>query len=173
MHRPDDGPELAALGRRYLADTAPYRGDAPYFVDKMPNNFRHLGLIAAMLPEAILVDSRRHPMACRFSIYKQNFARGQVFGYGLDTLAVYYRNYVAMMRHWQSVLPGRVHRVVYERMVDDTDRVVRTASAEQVRQPIYQSAKSHWRQYESHLAPLASGLGDVLEVWEDSVVELP
>ena len=93
MHRPDDGPELAALGPRYLADTAPYRGDAPYFVDKMPNNFRHLGLIAAMLPEAILVDSRRHPMACRFSIYKQNFARGQVFGYGLcrDDLAVYYR----------------------------------------------------------------------------------
>ena len=111
-------PELAALGRRYLADTEPYRGDAPYFVDKMPNNFRYLGLIAAMLPEAIFVHSRRHPMVCCFSIYKQNFARGQVFGYGLDTLAVYYRNYVAMMRHWQSVLPGRVHRVVYERMVD-------------------------------------------------------
>ena len=183
--------DLADLGERYLEETAAYRGDAPCFVDKMPNNFLHVGLIAAMLPEAIFVDSRRHPMACGFSIYKQNFARGQVFGYGLDTLAVYYRNYVALMRHWQTVLPGRVHRVIYERLVDDTeretwrllahcdldfepgclrffesDRVVRTASAEQVRQPIYQSAKTHWRQFEARLAPLAEGLGDALVTWD-------
>ena len=183
--------ELAALGDRYLAETASYRGDAAYFVDKMPNNFLHVGLIAAMLPEAIFVDSRRHPMACCFSIYKQNFARGQVFGYGLDTLAAYYRNYAAMMRHWEAVLPDRVHRVIYERMVDDTeyetrrllahcglafepgclrffetDRVVRTASAEQVRQPIYRSAKSHWRRFERQLAPLAEALGDDLRSWE-------
>ena len=157
----------------------------------MPNNFLHLGLIAAMLPQALFVDTRRHPMACCFSIYKQNFARGQVFGYGLDTLAVYYRNYVEMMRHWQAVLPGRVHRVVYERLVDDTEgetrrllahcdlpyesaclrffeteRVVRTASAEQVRQPIYRTAKAHWRQFEAQLAPLAEGLGDVVRSWD-------
>ena len=183
--------DLADLGKRYLVETAAYRADAPYFVDKMPNNFLHIGLIAAMLPQAIFVDSRRHPMACCFSIYKQNFARGQVFGYGLDTLAVYYRNYVDLMRHWQAVLPGRVHRVIYERLVDDTegetrrllahcdlafepgclrffesDRVVRTASAEQVRQPIYRSAKSHWRQFEAQLAPLAEGLGDALSTWD-------
>ena len=183
--------ELAALGERYLAETASYRGDAPFFVDKMPNNFLHLGLIAAMLPNAIFIDSRRHPMACCFSIYKQNFARGQVFGYGLDTLAGYYRNYVDMMRHWQAVLPGRVHRVIYERLVDDTegetrrllahcglpfepgclrffetDRVVRTASAEQVRQPIYRTAKAHWRRFEHQLAPLERALGDVLHAWQ-------
>ncbi|MCY3810805.1 MAG: sulfotransferase [Gammaproteobacteria bacterium] len=183
--------DLADLGERYLEETAAYRGDAAYFVDKMPNNFLHVGLIAAMLPEAIFVDSRRHPMACCFSIYKQNFARGQVFGYGLDTLAVYYRNYLTLMRHWQGVLPGRVHRVIYERLVDDTevetrrllahcdldfepgclrffesDRVVRTASAEQVRQPIYQSGKSQWRQFETQLAPLAQALGDALDTWD-------
>ena len=183
--------DLAALGARYLEETASYRDDAPVFVDKMPNNFLHLGLIATMLPQAVFVDTRRHPMACCFSIYKQNFARGQVFGYGLDTLAVYYRNYVEMMRHWQTVLPGRVHRVVYERLVDDTEgetrrllahcdlpfepaclrffeteRVVRTASAEQVRQPIYRTAKAHWRRFEAQLAPLADGLGDVLHTWD-------
>ena len=98
--------DLADLGERYLEETAAYRGDAPYFVDKMPNNFLHVGLIAAMLPEAIFVDSRRHPMACCFSIYKQNFARGQVFGYGLDSLAVYYRNYLTLM----PPLAGRVAR---------------------------------------------------------------
>ena len=183
--------QLRALGDRYLEETRPYRGDAPVFVDKMPNNFLHLGLIAKMLPEALFVDSRRHPMACCFSIYKQNFARGQVFGYGLDTLAVYYRGYVRLMRHWQKVLPGRVHRVIYERLVDDTegetrrllrhcglpfeagclrfyesDRVVRTASAEQVRQPIYQSAKAHWQRFENELGPLADALGDVLGSWD-------
>ena len=183
--------DLADLGERYLEETAAYRGDAPYFVDKMPNNFLHVGLIAAMLPEAIFVDSRRHPMACCFSIYKQNFARGQVFGYGLDTLAVYYRNYLTLMRHWQAVLPGRVHRLIYEHLVDNTegetrrllahcdlpfepgclrffesDRVVRTASAEQVRQPIYQSGKSQWRQFETQLAPLAEALGDALNTWD-------
>lgn len=180
-----------ALGRRYLAETAAYRGDAPWFVDKMPNNFLHIGLIACMLPQAVFVDTRRHPLACAFSIYKQNFARGQAFGYGFDSLAAYYRNYVAMMAHWEEALPGRVHRVVYERMVDhtegetrrllrhcgldfepaclrffETDRVVRTASAEQVRQPIYSDAKTHWRAFERHLEPLAEALGEVMETWE-------
>ena len=190
--------DLAALGERYLEETSAYRGDAAYFVDKMPNNFLHVGLIAAMLPDAIFVDSRRHPLACCFSIYKQNFARGQVFGYGLDSLAVYYRNYVTLMRHWQVVLPGRVHRVIYERLVDDTDgetrrllahcdlpfepgclrffesdRVVRTASAQQVRQPIYQGAKSQWRQFETQLAPLAEALGDALDTWDAHEGDIP
>ena len=183
---------FAALGRRYLEETEPYHGNAPHFVDKMPNNFMHVGLIACMLPNAVFVDTRRHPLGCCFSIYKQNFARGQTFGYDLETLAAYYRNYVGVMEHWDAVLPGRVHRVVYERLVDDTEgetrrllehcglpfeeaclrfheteRVVRTASAEQVRRPIYRDAKTHWRAYEGYLGPLVEGLGDVLENWAD------
>ncbi len=184
--------QFAALGRRYLAETEPYHGNAPHFVDKMPNNFMHVGLIACMLPNAVFVDTRRHPLGCCFSIYKQNFARGQTFGYDLETVATYYRNYVDVMAHWDRVLPGRVHRVVYERVVDDTEgetrrlldhcglpfeeaclrfheteRVVRTASAEQVRRPIYREAKTHWRAYEAHLAPLKAELGEVLERWAD------
>ena len=185
--------DLRNLGNRYLAETASHRGDAPYFVDKMPNNFLHVGLIACMLPQALFVDTRRHPLGCGLSIYKQNFARGQSFSYRLDTLAAYYAGYLEMMRHWQDLLPGRVHRVIYERMVDDTeaetrqllahcglpfedsclrffetDRVVRTASAEQVRQPIYTTAKEHWQAYEPHLAPFASALGDALQTWDRS-----
>lgn len=183
--------DLRALGDRYLAETASHRGDAPYFVDKMPNNFLHVGLIACMLPQARFVDTRRHPLGCALSIYKQNFARGQSFSYRLDTLAAYYRGYLEMMRHWQGVLPGRIHRVIYERMVDDTeaetrrllahcdlpfeesclrffetDRVVRTASAEQVRQPIYTDAKEHWQAFRPQLAPLESALGNALETWD-------
>ncbi|MYE83904.1 MAG: tetratricopeptide repeat protein [Gammaproteobacteria bacterium] len=182
---------FADLGRRYLEETEPYHGGAPYFVDKMPNNFMHVGLIARMLPDAVFVDTRRHPLGCCFSIYKQNFARGQTFGYDLGTLAAYYRNYVEVMAHWDAVLPGRVHRVVYERLVDDTEsetrrllahcglpfeeaclrfheteRVVRTASAEQVRRPIYSDAKTHWQAYEAYLGPLKLGLGDILETWD-------
>ena len=183
--------DLRALGDRYLAETASHRGDAPYFVDKMPNNFLHVGLIAGMLPQARFVDTRRHPLGCALSIYKQNFARGQSFSYRLDTLAAYYKGYLEMMRHWQDVLPGRIHRVIYERMVDDTeaetrrlldhcdlpfeesclrffetDRVVRTASAEQVRQPIYTDAKEHWQAFRPQLAPLESALGNALETWD-------
>ena len=185
--------DLRALGSRYLAETASHRGDAPYFVDKMPNNFLHVGLIACMLPQAQFVDTRRHPLGCALSIYKQNFARGQSFSYRLDTLAAYYTGYLEMMRHWQAVLPGRIHRVIYERMVDDTeaetrrllahcglpfeesclrffetDRVVRTASAEQVRQPIYTNAKEHWQAFRSQLAPLESALGNALQTWDTS-----
>ena len=184
--------DFGTLGRRYLEETEPYHGGAPHFVDKMPNNFMHVGLIACMLPDAVFVDTRRHPLGCCFSIYKQNFARGQTFGYDLETLAAYYRNYVDVMAHWDAVLPGRVHRVVYERLVDDTEgetrrllahcglpfeeaclrfheteRVVRTASAEQVRRPIYRDAKTHWQAYEAHLGPLVEGLGEVLESWAD------
>ena len=183
--------ELRALGHRYLTETASHHGNARYFVDKMPNNFLHAGLIACMLPQAVFVDTRRHPLGCAFSIYKQNFARGQTFGYRLDTLAAYYNGYLKMMRHWQEALPCRVHRVIYEHMVDDTeaetrrllehcglpfeesclrffesDRIVRTASAEQVRQPIYTGAKEHWHAFRHHLAPLESALGDAMQTWD-------
>ena len=183
--------EFAALGQRYLDETRPYRGDAPFFVDKMPNNFMHLGLIACMAPGAVFVDARRHPMGCCFSVFKQSFARGQAFGYDLDSLAAYYRGYLDVMAHWDAVLPGRVHRVIYERMVDDaetetralldacglpfetaclrfheTERVVRTASAEQVRRPIYQEAKTQWRAFEAHLGSLKAALGPALDSWQ-------
>lgn len=182
--------ELLELGERYLDETSAYHHGAPFFVDKMPNNFMHLGLIARILPHAVFVDTRRHPMACCFSIFKQHFARGQAFGYDLETLGAYYRAYVAIMAHWDAVMPGRVHRVIYESMVDDTeaeirqllahcglpfepaclrffetDRVVRTASAEQVRQPIYTDAKAQWLPFEPYLDPLKAGLGDVLDNW--------
>ena len=183
--------ELRALGQRYLAETRPYRGDAPFFVDKMPNNFMHVGLIACMLPAAVFVDARRHPLGCCLSIFKQSFARGQAFGYDMGSLAAYYRGYLEVMAHWDAVLPGRVHRVIYERMVDDTEaetralleacglafepaclrfheteRVVRTASAEQVRRPIYREAKTQWRAFESHLEPLKAALGPALDAWQ-------
>lgn len=182
--------DLAALGERYLHETREYHEGRPYFVDKMPNNFMHVGLIHCMLPRAIFIDTRRHPLACCFSIFKQNFARGQTFSYSLEALAAYYRNYVDVMAHWDSVVPGRVHRVIYERMVDDSEaemrrliahcgldfepgclrffenpRVVRTASADQVRRPIYGSARDHWQQFEPFLGPLTAGLGPVLENW--------
>ena len=182
--------DFAALGKRYIDETRAYHGDAPFFVDKMPNNFMHVGLIACMLPQAVFVDARRHPLGCCFSVYKQHFARGQSFGYDFDALGAYYRGYLDVMAHWGQVLPGRVHRVIYERMVDDaesqtrrllqacglpfeaaclrfheTARVVRTASAEQVRRPIYADAKMHWRAFERHLAPLKAALGPALDAW--------
>ncbi len=184
--------ELGELGERYLKETTPYHQDAPFFVDKMPNNFMHLGLIARVLPSAVFIDTRRHPMACCFSIYKQHFARGQAFGYDLETVGAYYRAYVDIMALWDDAMPGRVHRVIYESMVDETeaeirrllahcgldfesaclrffetDRVVRTASAEQVRQPIYTDAKAQWQPFEPFLDPLRNALGDVLDNWSN------
>ncbi|MEW9624310.1 tetratricopeptide repeat-containing sulfotransferase family protein [Rhodanobacter geophilus] len=184
-----DAAALRALGGRYLAHTRIQRKtSAPLFIDKMPNNFMHVGLIHLMLPNAKIIDARRHPMACGFSVFKQHFARGQGFSYGLEDIGRYYRDYVALMAHFDAVLPGRVHRVVYERMVDDTEgevrrlldycglpfeaaclrffentRPVRTASSEQVRQPIYREGLEHWRHYAAWLGPLASALGPVLE----------
>ena len=182
--------DFAALGERYIDETRAYHGDAPFFVDKMPNNFMHLGLIACMLPQAKFVDARRHPLGCCFSVYKQLFARGQAFGYHFDSLGAYYRGYLDVMAHWGRVMPGGVHRIIYERMVDDvegqtrrllrfcglrfeaaclrfheTGRVVRTASAEQVRRPVYADAKTHWRAFEQHLAPLKKALGPALDAW--------
>lgn len=181
--------ECRALGERYLAQTRIQRqSPAPFFVDKMPNNFLHLGLVQLALPNAKIIDARRHPLGGCFSAFKQHFARGQAFSYGLEDVGHYYRGYVELMAHFDSALPGRIHRVFYERMVDDTeaevralldycalpfdeaclrfhenDRAVRTASSEQVRKPIYRDGVDHWRHFEPWLEPLRNSLGSVLE----------
>ncbi len=181
--------ECRALGEQYLERTRIQRKTgAPLFIDKMPNNFAHVGLIHLMLPAAKIIDARRHPLGCCFSAFKQHFARGQNFTYDLQELGRYYRDYVELMAHFDAVLPGRVHRVIYETFVEDTEaelrrllaycglpfeagclrfyeneRVVRTASSEQVRQPIYRDAMDHWRHYEPWLDPLKRALGPALE----------
>ncbi|KGQ17842.1 Sulfotransferase [Lysobacter dokdonensis DS-58] len=184
-----DPAQLRALGERYLERTRVHRKTgAPRFIDKMPNNFAHIGLIQLALPNAKIIDARRHPMACCFSNFKQHYARGQNFSYGLEDIGRYYRDYVEAMAHWDAVLPGRIHRVDYERMVADTegevrrlldylglpfeagclrfhenDRPVRTASSEQVRRPIYKDGVDQWRHYAPWLGPLEAALGPVLE----------
>lgn len=190
--------EWFALGEQYLQGTLLHRKlGRPYFIDKMPNNFGHVGLIHLMLPNARIIDARRHPMGSCFSNFKQHFALGQLFAYGLEDIGHYYRDYVELMAHFDRVLPGRVHRVHYERMVEDTenevrrlldycglpfeegclrfyqnDRVVRTASSEQVRRPIYKEGVDHWRNYEPWLDPLKEALGPVLTAYPE-VPEFP
>jgi tetratricopeptide (TPR) repeat protein len=179
--------DFRRLGEKYLADTRSYRSDKPRFIDKMPNNFRHVGLLHLMLPNAKIIDARREPMACCFGNLKQLFAHGQEFAYSIEDIARYYRTYLELMRHWDTVLPGRVLRVQHEDLVDDlegnvrrllsyceldfepacvefykTERSVRTASSEQVRQPIYREGLEQWRHFEPWLAPLAAALGDAL-----------
>ncbi len=179
--------ELRAFGEAYIRDTAIHRKGAPYFIDKMPNNFRHIGLIHLILPNARIIDARREPMACCFSAFKQLFGEGQDFTYGLPEVGRYYRDYVDLMRHWDAVLPGRILRVQYEDVVADletqvrrilhhcglpfeqacvdfheTERAVRTASSEQVRQPIFQDGLDQWQNYEAYLGPLRTTLGDDL-----------
>ena len=179
--------QLEELGRKYIEDTRIYREGAPFFTDKMPNNFRHIGLIRLILPNAKIIDARRDPMACCFSGFKQLFAEGQEFTYGLDEIGRYYRGYVELMDHWDEAAPGEILRVRYEDVVDDlesqvrrildfcglefeeacvnfheTDRAVRTASSEQVRQPINRSGVEQWRPYEAHLDPLKQALGPSL-----------
>jgi tetratricopeptide (TPR) repeat protein len=180
--------QLRQFGEAYISDTQIHRQGAPFFIDKMPNNFRHIGLIQLMLPNAKIIDARRHPMACCFSGFKQLFATGQEFTYGLAEIGQYYRDYVALMDHWDDVLPGKVLRVQYEDVVADTEtqlrrllafcglpfesqcltffetqRSVRTPSSEQVRQPIYRSGLEQWRHFEPWLTPLTQALGPVLE----------
>jgi tetratricopeptide (TPR) repeat protein len=181
--------ELKALGERYLATTRIHRKtQAPFFVDKMPNNCLYVGLIQLILPNAKIIDARRHPLGCGFSAFKQHFARGQNFSYGLDDIGRYYRDYVELMAHFDAAMPGRIHRVFYESMIEDTKaevrrlleycglpfeesclrfyenaRAVRTASSEQVRQPIFRDGLDHWRHYEPWLGPLKEALGPVLE----------
>jgi tetratricopeptide (TPR) repeat protein len=183
--------ELRALGDTYLARTRIQRKSAaPFFIDKLPNNFLHVGLIHLMLPNAKIIDARRHPLGCCFSAFKQHFARGQSFTYDLAELGAYYRDYVELMAHFDEVLPQRVHRVLYERMVQDTEsevrrlldycglafepqclrfyeneRAVRTASSEQVRTPIFREGLDQWRHYEPWLGPLKSALGPALAAY--------
>jgi len=182
---------VRAWGERYLAQTRVHRRLArARFIDKMPNNFRHIGLIRLILPQARIIDARRHPMASCFSCYKQLFAQGQDFSYDLRDLAHYYRHYLAMLRHHRALAPDAVRTQIYEDLVDDAegqvralldwlnlpfdpatlrfyenDRAVRTVSSEQVRRPIYRSGLDQWRAFEAQLAPLAAGLGDALEGW--------
>jgi predicted Zn-dependent protease len=184
----------AELGEHYLSATRIQRKlGLPFFIDKMPNNFQHIGLIQLILPNARIIDARRHPMATCFSAFKQHFARGQAFSDDLSDLGRYYRDYLALMAHFDAVLPGRVHRVIYEDMVEDTEgevrrlldhlglpfepaclsfyksaRAVRTVSSEQVRRPIFREGLDQWRNYEPWLGPLRQGLGDALETWRGS-----
>jgi len=175
---------FAVLGQEYLDRTAVYRAGKPWLVDKFPGNFLHTGLIHLMLPNARIIDIRRDPMACCFSLFKQAFARGQAYSYDLGDLGRYYRDYVALMAHFDAVLPARVHRVAYEALIDapereirrllaycglpfepqclrffETGRTVRTPSSEQVRRPINRDGLDQWRPYEAWLGPLADALG--------------
>ena len=180
-----------AMGELFLGRTRVQRKlGRPFFIDKMPNNFHHIGLIQVILPNAKIIDARRHPMATCFSAFKQHFAQGQNFSYDLGDLGRYYRNYVALMAHFDAVLPGRIHRVIYEDMVEDTEaevrrlldycglpfedacmmfhqneRAVRTVSSEQVRQPIFRQGLDQWRHFEPWLGPLEEALGPSLETW--------
>jgi tetratricopeptide (TPR) repeat protein len=174
-------------GERYITDTRAYRGNKPFFIDKMPNNFRHVGFIHLILPNAKIIDVRREPMACCFSNLKQLFASGQEFTYSIEDVARYYRTYLELMRHWDAVLPGKCLRIWYEDVVDNlagnvrrileycglefepacmafykTKRSVRTASSEQVRQPIFREGLGQWRNFEPWLYPLREALGDAL-----------
>src|SRR5205085_10863245 len=169
------------------------RTDRPFFVDKLPNNWLFVPFIQLILPDAKIIDARRHPLSCCFSNFRQHFSRGQDFTYDLEALGHYYSDYVRLMAHVDAVLPGRVHRVIYERMVDDTERevraildycglefepqvlefyktqrAVRTPSSEQVRRPIYREATEEWRPYEGYLALLKAALGPVLESYPDA-----
>lgn len=179
--------DFRTLGEKYLSDTQIYRSGKAFFIDKMPNNFRHLGLIHLILPNAKIIDARREPMACCFSNLKQLFASGQEFTYSIEDIARYYRTYLALMRHWDEVLPGRILRVQHEEVVDDlegnvrkildfcgldfepsclefhkTARSVRTASSEQVRQPIFREGLDQWQRFAPWLEPLKQALGDAL-----------
>jgi tetratricopeptide (TPR) repeat protein len=194
--------DFRKLGERYMTDTRAYRGakpragqaaspraeaPRPYFIDKMPNNFRHLGLIHLLMPNAKIIDARREPLACCFSNLKQLFASGQEFTYNIEDIARYYRTYLDLMQHWDEALPGRVLRVSYEDVVEDlegnvrrilkfcglefeqacldfhqTERSIHTASSEQVRQPLFREGVFQWRNYEPWLQPLEDALGDAL-----------
>jgi tetratricopeptide (TPR) repeat protein len=180
--------QLRLLGERYIEETALLHPSGERFTDKLPNNFSHVGLIQALLPNATIIDARRHPMDACFSTFKQHFAEGQTFSYSLQDLGRYYRSYLSLMEHWDTVLPGKVLQVRYETLVQDpeaqirrllqhcglefepaclnfheTRRAVRTASSEQVRQPIYTSGVGYWRNFERELEPLAAALGDALD----------
>ena len=187
------------LGEKYLRRAGVQRRtDRPFFIDKLPNNWLHIPFILKILPNAKIIDARRHPLGCCFSNFRQHFAHGQDFTYDLSDVGRYYADYVRLMAHIDEVLPGRIHRVIYERMVDDTEaevralldycglefepaclefykteRAVRTASSEQVRRPIYRDATEEWKPYEPYLGPLKDALGDVLDAYPDVPATFP
>jgi hypothetical protein len=186
------GEQCRRFGEQFIAETRIYRSSGrPYFIDKMPNNFRHIGLIHLILPNAKIIDARREPMACCFSNFKQLFANGQEFTYSLEDIGRYYRTYVELMQHWDEALPGQVLRMQHEDVVEDlegsvrrmlefcalrfepaclefwkTERHVRTASSEQVRRPINRDGVGQWRAYEPWLDPLKAALGPALHTWD-------
>jgi tetratricopeptide (TPR) repeat protein len=186
--------ERRELGAEYLKRAGVQRRtERPFFIDKLPNNWLYVPFIQLVLPNARIIDARRHPLACCFSNFRQHFARGQAFTYDLEHIGRYYADYARLMAHVDAVLPGRVHRVIYEHMVDDTEaevralldhcglefepaclefyrteRAVRTASSEQVRQPIYRDAAEEWRAYESHLGALKDVLGPMLDCYPEA-----
>jgi tetratricopeptide (TPR) repeat protein len=180
--------DFGRFAQRYLDDTRAYRTGRPRFIDKMPNNFRHLGLVHLLFPRASIIDARREPMACCFSNFKQLFASGQEFTYSLEDIGRYYRSYVRLMAHWDEVLAGRILRVEHEALVEDfepqvrrilefaglefepgclefyrNERSVRTASSEQVRRPINREGIDQWRNFEPWLGPLRATLGDAVQ----------
>ena len=189
-----DDAALKALGESYLSTTrVQSKQGLARFIDKMPNNFMHVGLIRLILPNARIVDARRHPLGSGFSAFKQHFAQGQTFSYDLADIGRYYRDYVELMAHFDAAAPGAVHRVIYEDLVEDTEgetrrlldycglpfedaclrfhetrRAVRTVSSEQVRRPIYRDGLTQWRAYESWLEPMKAALGPVLDDWRGS-----
>lgn len=194
-----DATARAAAGEEYLRRASVQRRTPrPFFIDKLPNNWLYVPFIALVLPNARIIDARRHPLGCGFANFRQHFAQGQPFSYDLADMGHYYADYVRLMAHVDAVLPGRVHRVIYERMVEDTeaevrrlldacalpfepaclefyktDRAVRTASSEQVRQPIYRAGTEEWRAYEPWLEPLKEALGPVLEVYPEAPATRP
>ncbi len=187
-----DAGALADLGAEYLERTRIQRKSGkPFFIDKMPNNWIHAGFIRLILPNAKIIDARRHPLDCCLSNYKQHYARGQGFSYSLTDMGRYYADYVALMRHFGAVLPAPPYRLIHERLIDDpeaeiralldflglpfepaclafheTERPVRTASSEQVRRPINREGVGQWRAYAPWLDPLRDALGPVLESWD-------
>lgn len=183
--------QLARHGEEFLERTRIQRKtERPLFIDKLPNNWLHTAYIRLILPNAKIIDARRHPLGCCFSNFKQHFAKGQAFSYSLEDMGRYYRDYVRLMAHLDRVQPGAIHRVTYEQMVDDTEaevrrllaycgvefedgclafynteRAVRTPSSEQVRQPIFREGTEAWKPFAAHLGPLKVALGDVLDCY--------
>ena len=177
--------QLANFGMEYLNQTSVYRSDKPYFIDKLPPNYERVGVIHKILPNAIIIDARRHPMACGFSIYKQHFAGGHEYSYDLNNIGFYYNCYLDVMDHFNQFIPEKIFLMQYEKNIEDTEamtrelldhigveyesdclefyrnkRAVRTASSEQVRKPIYKGSLEEWRNYETELLPLKESLGD-------------